>query len=249
MNGTLLVGLTVVGTLLLYSTKIFAASQMGLSNSSELGIAIAGGNSSSQSYNAKENTSYGLSEKDVLKNTAHYLLGLSNSVKSAENWHADLRYERILSERFTGFTGQGVESDKFSGYDSRLYTDVGGKYYLYPDDTKHSYLFTEVGYRYVYESRVPGATPSNVSSQIIRLYIEGSKAIQEGIWGRFWIELLPDLADTANVIYKFEPSINVTLNKNLALKMAFQGIYRAKPVFVTNQKFDYTYTTSLVANF
>ncbi len=221
----------------------------GLTNSSELGIAVAGGNSDSQSFNAKESTAYGFSPADLLKNSAHYLLGKSGGLKSAENWHIDLRYERVLNERFTLFAGPGVEGDKFAGFENRIYADLGGKYFVFPDDQKKNYLFTEAGYRYVYENRVPGAILASASSHIARLYIEGSHAIREGIWGRAYFEFLPDLSDTANLIYKFEPSLNVTLSGNLALKLAFQGTYRARPLVVGNKKFDYLYTTSLVANF
>ena len=69
------------------------------------------------------------------------------------------------------------------------------------------------------------------------------------ISGKIWVELLPDLTNSSNLQVNFEPSLSVVLTGNLFLKLAFQGNYDGEPAIAGNKTFDYTYTTSLVAEF
>lgn len=219
----------------------------GWNHSSEAGIALVGGNSSSETIHLKQETKYGW-EKNLLKLNGHYLLGKSSGIESAKNWSAGLRYERTLSEQFSAFVGNSWNGDKFAGFDYRANIDAGGKY-LFINTDKANYLFSETGYRFTYEKRIPLVTPNSDSQHIIRLYFEGGKALSESITAKLWVELLPDISDTKNFAYNFEPSLNVSVSSHLALKLAFLGRYDALPAIAGNKKFDSLYTTSLLANF
>ncbi len=213
---------------------------------SQLGIAMASGNADSSTYQAKQTTSYRFDENFV-RLGGHYLYGTAKGVENARNWDITLRYERALSELFAIFVGAGIESDRFIGYDTRLYTDVGGKYWLIPGDRKVDYLSFELGYRFLRENRIPGATPPELTSHFVRGYVEGVKALTESVTGKAWFEALPDFAQSGNYQMNFEASLQVALHENFSLSAAYQGRYREQPVVVTNKKYDSLLLVSLVA--
>jgi len=71
------------------------------------------------------------------------------------------------------------------------------------------------------------------------------------VFAKLWTEFLPDLTDKKNVQINFESSLGVILSKYFSLKLAFLGKYDNEPVLASPalKKFDYLYTTSLVAKF
>ncbi len=153
-----------------------------------------------------------------------------------------------MSEKFSLFTGFEYESDTFAGFDNRSNFDLGGKYYFITDGDKH-YFFNETGYRLSKENRVEGSDPDSITSHIARVYFEWGKQLSESTKTKFWVEYLPDFSNTRNYRFNFEPSLQVSMTKMLSLKMAYLGKYRNEPSTAGNLKFDYTYTTALVADF
>ena len=220
------------------------------SHESELGVALAGGNTDSKTINFKQVTSYEWS-RNLLRLDAMFLYGFSDGKKSAEQWLGGLRYERALSEHFSAFLGHNWNGDIFAGYDYRINNDIGVKYYIVPGDKKNNYFFNETGYRFTYEKRVSGSDPLHLNISYIRVYFEGSKSLSEILFLKVWTEFLPDLTDKANLQFNFEPSVGVKLTKYLSLKLGVLGKYDNKPTLQIPalKKFDYLYTTSLVAKF
>lgn len=131
-----------------------------LFNESELGVILTTGNSSTQTLSAKHTSAYTL-DANKYQLGAKYLYGKSSGVESARSWNATLRYERAFSDLFSLYLGNSWEGDTFNGYEYRTNIDVGGKYFIVPEDKekKGNYLFTEAGYRYTYESRIDTITP------------------------------------------------------------------------------------------
>src|SRR5258708_5626421 len=93
------------------STLAFAADD-GFHDESEVGAAIVSGNTSAETYNVKQTNLYGW-DKNLAKFTFRYLNTKSTSgtgptqtalSDTARSWDGALRYERILSETFNGFT-------------------------------------------------------------------------------------------------------------------------------------------------
>jgi putative salt-induced outer membrane protein YdiY len=222
-------------------------SALGWSHESSLGITMNGGNSESQSYVVRQSTGYAWSE-DVLKSSGHFLYGRASGVDVSRNWDIGIRYEHYFTDRFAGIAGNSWEGDSFAGYDFHSNVDIGGKYVLLGPGNKTDFLFTEMGYRFQYESRVAGQDPRYLRNHFGRLYLEGSVAISETVSARAWVEVLPNFSRWEHYFINFEPSLSVSLTKALAVKLAFTGRHDGQPP--TGKKgFDYIYTTSLVASY
>ncbi|MCB0369574.1 MAG: DUF481 domain-containing protein [Bdellovibrionales bacterium] len=211
---------------------------------SEVSIIQVEGNTSSESYGAKQATSYNF-DLNVLSLTGRYLQTKSSGVETAKQWEAYARYERVLSENWTAFIQHGAESDYYSGYIQRDNTDLGGKYYFYKNE--QSTLFSEAGLRY--SKTLSTVDNSNSYQRSARLYLEYSKQINENMSGKFWIEYLPDLNTSDAYLVNYEPSVNVMMNKIFSLKVAYLVKYHNLTKTANEKKEDTTFTTALVAKF
>ncbi|MCB0404236.1 MAG: DUF481 domain-containing protein [Bdellovibrionales bacterium] len=211
---------------------------------SQLGIALSGGNSDSQTYSVKQDTRYSWTG-NILKSSGHYLFGKAAGVAAAENWHLDLRYERELSEHFSVYAGPGIEGDFFSGFSNRINLGLGGKYWILPGDKKNNYFFVEAGYLHQKQNNI-GGTVTN--SNFIRTYAEAGKSITDAVSGKVYVEVLPDLSQGLNLLVNFEPSIAVALSSHFSMQLAFTGRYDGLPN-AGKKNFDWQYTTSLVASY
>jgi hypothetical protein len=101
-------------------------TRLGLSNESEAGVVITGGNAKAQSFNFLQLNQYRW-ESDRLRFDGRFLKSSASGVESARSWLLGLRYERSLVDHLSGFAGQNVESDVFAGFLQRYNTDVGAK--------------------------------------------------------------------------------------------------------------------------
>jgi putative salt-induced outer membrane protein YdiY len=205
-----------------------------LAHESEVGVAVASGNSDTQIYQFKQLTSYTFD---------------SQGLESAKNWDANLRYERFLSDPLAIYVADGWAGDIFIGYDYRTTADAGGRYYLVLGDKKNNFLATELGYRYMYEDHVSGATVPSITSHFVRVYFEGVVALTETASGRAWIELLPDLANGNNFQTNFEASLSVAISHNFSLKAAYLGKFRNTPISAGKKQYDSLITGALLAKF
>ncbi len=229
---------------------IAAEPTSSLTNESELGAVLTSGNSSTKTLQAKHTSKYTLDANNFTLQ-GKYLYGKASDVESARSWSAGLKYGRDFSERFGIFLGNSWEGDTFNGYEYRTNVDAGGKYYLFPEekDKKGSYLFTEAGYRYTYEARVDSVIPRTANLHFIRVYLEGSKQLTGTVLGKLWVEALPSLNDSNASQFNFEGSLAVAMSEKLSLKTAYLGKYRNTPLKVGGEKYDSTFTTSLIAKF
>ncbi len=231
-----------------------AVEEKRLNHESEASVVIVGGNSASETYSAKQTTGYKWNSS-LITLKGHYLMGKSKSqttgerTVSAENWSASLRYDHTLSERFSAFLGQGASGNRFAGIDLQLDSDLGLKYDIWKSTDK-DYAFSELGYRLTQNDFVEGIRPNSEVAHFARLYIEAAKSINENVFGKLWVEVLPEISDIdENWNLNFEPSLNVVLSKTFSLKTGFLGKYDAKPAAKDLEKFDYTYTLGLIAKY
>ncbi len=227
-------------SLLLLLTSLTAQAK--ITNISEVGVVITGGNTDTQIYNGKTLSTWA---KDNNKVTfgGHYMLGTTSEELSARNWDLNAKYTRQINPKLGAFVGAIVEGDKFAGIDRRINLDLGASYSFFKDDT--SSLFGEAGYRYRTEKNLLGAT---LNQSQARLYVEGTKAKNKDLFGKLWVEYLPNFTDSDDWQLNFEPSLNFNLMSNLALKLGYLGRYDNEPVS-GKKKFDFLYTTSLIAQF
>lgn len=247
--------LGILVTLLMYSLGVCAAETGAApgaapggswKHESELGIAAASGNSSSQTYQAKQLTGYGWDENLVTLG-GHYLYGTAKGVEAAKNWDLVGRYERALSDRFSLYATHGWDGDIFVGYEYRTSTGAGGKYYIIPGDKKVDYLAAEAGYRFSYEKHVPSAATASLTSHFLRGYLEGVVGLTEGTTLKASVEALPDLNQTNNFQANFEVALAVAMNRTWSMKAGYTGKFRNTPLVPGNKQYDSLFLVGLLA--
>lgn len=226
----------------LLSLPTLAAQQW--NDETELGSTIVSGNTSTETYNAGDKTSYQF-DQNIFKFSGRYLQSKANGLESAKNWDASLRYERELDASFAVFASFGLSSDIYSGYVQRNDFDLGGKYFLSKStDTNWS---VEAGYRNSF-TQFTTASP-NPQANYVRIYSEATQVITEGITGKLWVEYLPNLTDTDSYLLNAEPSVSIMLNKLLSLKGADLFKYTNTLPKGFSKHLDSFFTLSIVAKF
>lgn len=209
---------------------------------SEGAIIQTSGNTDSQSYSAKLSTSYVTSVHRYLV-SGRYLSSRANGEDTAKNWDAVLRYLQELNENWGLFLAFGSEADRFAGFVQRDHADLGARYHIQKRDDVTWFL--EFGLR---GSRTRLVEGEALSENFGRIYSEYNGRISESVWGKLWLEYLPNLTNADAYRVNSEPSINVMLNRNLALKVAYLVKYANAPL-VPLKHTDTSLTTSLVATF
>lgn len=222
----------------------------GFKSESEAGAVMISGNSETETYSVKSKNSF-VWEKDTYTILGRYLRARASGTESARNWEAGFRYERELSEHFSGYIGHKAESDPFAGYVQRDSSDLGGKYYFIKSDDYN--LFVELGYRF--QKNLPAAGDVTYDS-LGRLYAEYSRTLSETTTFRYWAEYLPNFSRPDAYLANTEASLGVMLYRNFSLKLAYLVQYQnLRPVITTvtpprdGERIDTTYTTSIVAKF
>lgn len=214
-------------------------------NESELGIATVAGNAESETYNAKQTTTYGI-DGSRLKISGRYLESKNGGVLAAKNWDASLRYDKDLSRRFTVFASHGLESDVFAGYVQFNNSDVGFRYEI--AKSKPTQWLVEAGYRYTFANYVT-ESPVDPVSHIVRVYSEFGQALTATSSFKFWIEGLPDLRTTVNYRINLEPSLVAQINSTFALKAGYLIKYQNRILAPATTNTDRFFTTAIVAKF
>lgn len=216
---------------------------------SEAGLVVAGGNSDSQTYNLKQETSYAWTG-NTIKLNGSYLLGKTLGLTTAKKWDLGVRYDREITEVMSGFVGYQIDSSPFSGTYLRHSADIGLKYHFIKAETRA--LFAEAGYRMTAEQFTldNGDTKSgDLTSHMSRLYIEWVEKWTEALSSKLWAEYIQSYTNTQDYRLNLEPSISVLLSKTFSLKTAYLLNYRNTPAVAGKKTTDTLLTTSLVAKF
>ena len=214
------------------------------SNESEAAVVKVGGNTESESYSAKEKTTFTQST-NIWISTARYLQSKASGTETAKSWDAALRYERVFSDLWSGLIQHGAESNVYAGYLQRDNTDLGAKYTFVKSDTENALL--EAGLRSTKTLSSQGADPKRESFG--RLYTEYSRQINASVSAKAWVEYLPNFSDPEAYLLNYEPSLTVLMTQVFSLKMAYLVKIHNKILLATERKEDTALTTSLVAKF
>lgn len=229
------------------------AAKKPFNHESEASIVTVSGNSTAETYAAKQKTSYTF-EASSLIGTAAYLDGKSTQIDKTtgvststqtRKWDATLRYEFAFTEKIAAFVAHGAESDPNAGYIQRDNTDLGGKYTILNSDGRK--LDSELGYRY---SKT--YTGTNEYTNFARLYLEYNQAISETSSFKLWVEHLPNLKDSNKYLTNAEASLSVVLSTLFSLKTSYLAKYhnfQASTPTYEDKRLDSTFTTALVAKF
>lgn len=227
----------------LFVLMLNAANAATLTNESELGVAVASGNSQSKNYNFKQENKYSFDE-NMFKFNARYLNAYADGKESARYLLGSLRYERELSSRLSIYVGQMFESDKFSGYDLRHSSDLGLKYFIMKEDT--FYWTAEAGYRYTNEKQVSGA---HAYRNQLRTYTEAEKKWTPTFSTKYWLEYLPNLDESSDYEINSELSVAAAINSVFSIKTGYLLRYDRQPPPSAVTRTDTLFTTALVAKF
>lgn len=211
---------------------------------SEASLVQVDGNTKTETYSAKQETTYTVGA-DAVKAKGRYLQTRTSGTETARAWDASLRYERALSERWSAFLQQGAESDPFAGYVQRDNTDLGAKYIVEKNDVTS--FFLEAGARYTTENLVAAADRESYTGG--RLYAEYERALTGSLTGKFWIEYLPNFKESDAYLLNLEPSLSVMISEIFSLKLSYLTKYHEKTTLPGEERRDTTFTTSLVAKF
>jgi putative salt-induced outer membrane protein len=234
----------VVLSLFFLSLTVLAEEKSPWRHESEASVVKVGGNTTSESYSAKQKTAYKF-DLNVLAANGRFLQTKASGHETAKQWDAALRYERELSERWAVFAQHGAESDPYAGYVQRDNTDVGGKFYFIKSDRET--LFSETGVR---STKMIASITNHVShSTAGRLYTEYSRKINDSVSGRLWVEYLPNFTHSDAYLINYEPSVSVMMNQIFSVKLAYLSKYHNKTVKPGEKREDTTFTTALVAKF
>lgn len=209
---------------------------------SEASVVLVGGNSETETYNAKQKTSYTI-DPHKFTLSGYYLLGKSNDQTSAENWSAGLRYDYAFNPSLGVYVGETVSGDRFRSISQQYDSDAGLKYTFWKASDK-DFAAAELGYRYTV---IEYAYASSDDTHYARAYLEGSKSISDSALAKAWVEYLPNLEETSKYLINFEPSLLFSLNTYFSVKTGVLGRYDSMPS--GTEKFDYTYTLALIAKY
>jgi putative salt-induced outer membrane protein len=213
-------------------------------NETEAGVVITGGNTETQTFNAKNIAEY-KQNKNTYRFDGKYLEAEDRNIETAKNWLFSLRYERELSPRWSVFLAQNVEGDRFAGFRQRYNSDLGAKYFFSKRE-KDFIWFAEAGYRFTYEN-----STANVSKdyQKARLYTEAEKYWSTTTSTKLWVEYVPNFTQSGAWILNTEASVAAAMSRVFSIKTAYLLRHNNEPPVVTAKKTDTLFTTSLVAKF
>jgi putative salt-induced outer membrane protein len=211
---------------------------------SELGIVTVSGNTESETYNAKQITSYRWNN-DSLSLTGRYLESKARSIITAKSWEIGTRYEKFLSDLWAGFIGQKAESDPFSGYVQKDSTDIGAKYFI--RNTTELNWFTELGLSYLKTLKVGAQTNQNDLST--RLYTEANLQLEKNLSFKYWLEYIQSQRRPEVYFLNTEASLNIMLSERFSVKTGYLLKYHNELIPPTEKYSDTSFTTSLVAHF
>lgn len=216
---------------------------------SQAAVVKTSGNSETESYSLKHGSAY-TKNKDTGKVGASYLKTAGENTttgkteETARKWDASARYERALSDKWSGFLGYLVESDKYAGYQQKHNTDLGGKYFFAKEE-KYD-VIGEAGYRYVHQNNMD-STQDHYSAA--RAYLEGNYRLNPTNSMKLWVEYIPNFDDSEDYQTNAEASLASTLSTMFSLKVGYLVKTDNKPATATAKKTDTTLTTALVAKF
>jgi putative salt-induced outer membrane protein YdiY len=219
-----------------------SAASAQYSNESELTVILNGGNTEQETWYTKTMNSY-LKDKNTFKLGGHYSYGKADGLLNTRNNDINARYERAFAKEWSLFTAGQREEDFFASIDYRWNYDLGGIYKFMTTDKQK--LHAEAGYRRTLEADLSGR---KTNGSKLRLYTEYTRQHSESVFFKLWVEALPNISESDDWQINFEPSLNVTMSKMFAIKMAYLHKYDNEPTLGSKNS-DYQYTTSLIAKF
>lgn len=213
---------------------------------SEFSSVTSRGNTPYETYNTKTNNRIIVDSKHDVTFGGHYTYGTINDeqLEIARNWDVNAKYLTAVTKKTYAFLGLVVEGDEYAGFSERNNIDLGfNTKYIDRDDFK---LYFDYGYRQTVEIPIEGETRKD---QKLRFYGKLDDKLTESTSYGSWIEYIPNLTTPEDYMISFEPSLRVSINSILSLKVSYKGMYDNMPAIEQRKYYDEIYTTSLLAKF
>lgn len=234
----------IIATIFISSSAF--AQESAFSGSSEASAVIISGNANNETYSAKTENTYAMSELDLAKIFGKYGRSSSGGTESTKAWEAGLRYERIFTkDLLSAFLQQKVEHDPYNGiFIQRDSTDIGLRY----THIKNDFLSwsSELGYQFASTYVASGIDKAN--GGFIRAYSEAGFKLSTSTSTKLWAEYLSPLKSEDKSRSKAELSLSVAMNEIFSLKTAYL-IEHNDGVLSPLKKDTTTWTTALVAKY
>lgn len=230
--------------------------KLGWKHESELGYIVVGGNAESETFSAKQSTTYEW-QSDLAKVTSSYLVAnaTTNGVEetTAENWQHTARYEHIYrTQGISAYLEAGLNKDNFRGIDLGNSYGAGGKYKIM-DKEKFKWA-GELGFQYLREELdpvAPATEGSTLESNFIRVFTQMDYEYTAKMKVGLWVEYLPDIKSGQEDNYRinFSPYFTAVLSDLFSLKFGYEGQYRNLRAAGKVERLDFRHTTTLIATF
>jgi putative salt-induced outer membrane protein YdiY len=225
-----------------FSLRQAWSDDSGFHDESEVGMVITTGNTRANTFNFKQKNTYGWGVTHLLKFEGAFLDTNSFGTESARSYSLGLRFEEKLTERFSLFIGQDLESDIFAGYLQRFNSDLGSKYQVFKEDGFSWNV--EGGYRYTIENRLAG---DQTLKSFLRAYSDVAKDINKNVTTKLSVEYLPNLSSFSDFRINSELSLAALLNDVFSIKTGYLVKYINQPLPGVAVTTDTIFTTALVA--
>lgn len=216
------------------------------SGTSEASAVVISGNASNETYSAKTDNTYSLSQLDLAKVFGKYVRSSSGGTESTKAWEAGLRYERIFTkDLLSAFLQHKVEHDPYNGiFIQRDSTDIGLRYtHIKTDSLSWS---SELGYQYASTYAAAGVDRTN--SGFVRGYSEVEFKLSATTSTKLWAEYLSPLKSEDKSRSKAELSLSVAMSEIFSLKSAYL-LEHNEGALSPLKKDTSTWTTALVAKY
>lgn len=146
---------------------------------------------------------------------------------AAENYFANVQYDRTITERFYWFVGAGWDRNKPSGIENR-YTGVAGVGNIWVDTEKIKFK-TNYGLSYTSQEDSLGDTDSFAGARFSWDYLHkfGANTTYQNL---FIFDL--NVEETSDWRGDMINSLAVAMSKSLALKLSLQWLYDNEPALI-----------------
>ncbi len=233
--------------LAIFTTTVTAfAEESQFSGATEASAVVISGNANNETYSAKTENTYAVSEFDLAKIFGKYVRSTSGGTESTKAWEAGLRYERIFTKDvLSAFLQHKAEHDPYNGiFIQRDSTDIGMKYTFIKTDAVN--WFSELGYQYTTTYVATGV--DKASGDFIRAYTEVAYKISASTSTKLWVEHLSPLKSGDKSRTNAELSLSVAMTNIFSLKTAYL-INHNEAAVSPLKKDTTTWTTALVAKY
>ena len=211
----------------------------------ELSYVSTGGNTATRAFAGRLDVT-GEARNDRLAFRANGLYGRSDGAENTNRFLAEGRWERNISEGLFFFLNGTYLTDKFAGYDYRLFGGPGIGFSLISSERQELRSFSSVNYTYdnYRAGREESKTYGNLDLSVeYRWNVSGSVTFKNSS------SYATSLEDTEHYFVTSETSIEVKAGSFVSLGVSYSLAFQGKPPAADLKRLDTTFFSSLIFSF